>query len=412
MTMLDTMRRHRSWLKWSLALVVLAFIALYMPDFFGAGTSPTGLAAPGTEVARVGDRGITVADFQRVYNAQMQAYRNAYGANMNDQLLKQLGLDRQILQQLVDEEAALAEAERLGLSASDAEVRERILGRRLQGPGAQFVGETSKLILRSQNPPLSTRDFEENIRKSIVLDKLRDAITGWISVTDAEVDTEFRARNEKVKVQLVTLNTAAFTAGLQATDAEAATYFDANKTEFRIGEKKKIKFASIDVQKMRDAVVVSPQDVERNYTRTSSSDARAGARQPHPPQDRGQGRGGRARAGRAGARAGQGAGRRLRRARDEVLGRRSVQGQGRRSRPVRPRPDGARVRAGGVRAGAWHDERPGQDVVRLPHHQGGREAGRRHAGAQRGQRADHRTDQVGSARRRRPRASARRSAVR
>ena len=267
MTMLDTMRRHRSWLKWSLALVVLAFIALYMPDFFGAGTSPTGLAAPGTEVARVGDRGITVADFQRVYNAQMQAYRNAYGANMNDQLLKQLGLDRQILQQLVDEEAALAEAERLGLSASDAEVRERILGLPVfQGPGGQFVGEDQyKLILRSQNPPLSTRDFEENIRKSIVLDKLRDAITGWISVTDAEVDTEFRARNEKVKVQLVTLNTAAFTAGLQATDAEAATYFDANKTEFRIGEKKKIKFASIDVQKMRDAVVVSPQDVERNY---------------------------------------------------------------------------------------------------------------------------------------------------
>ncbi len=266
MTMLDTMRRHRGWLKWSLALVVLAFIALYMPDFFGSGTSQTGLAAPGTEVARVGSRGITVAEFQRVYNAQMQAYRNAYGANMNDQLLKQLGLDRQILQQLVDEEAALAEAERLGLAASDAEVRERILGLPVFQENGQFVGEDRyKLVLRSQNPPLTPRDFEENIRKSIVLDKLRDAITGWISVTDAEVDTEYRARNEKVKVQLVTLNASAFTAGVTATDAEATAYFDANKNEFRVGEKKKIKFATIDVQKMRDAVVISPQDIERNY---------------------------------------------------------------------------------------------------------------------------------------------------
>lgn len=267
MTMLDTMRRHRGWLKWSLFLVVLTFIAFYIPDFMGRGQSQAGSAAPGTEVARVGSHAITVAEFQRVYNAQMQAYRNAYGANMNDQLLKQLGLDRQILQQLVDETAAIAEADRLGLTASDAEVRERILALPVfQTPTGEFVGEDQyKLILRSQNPPLNTRDFEENIRKSIVLDKLRDAVTGWIAVSDAEVDTEYRSRNEKVKVQLVTLTSAAVTAGLEANDAEAATYFEGHKNDFRIGEKKKIKYATIDVQKIRESIVVSPQDIERNY---------------------------------------------------------------------------------------------------------------------------------------------------
>ena len=33
MTMLDRMRRHMSWLKWSLGIVVLAFIIFYIPDF-------------------------------------------------------------------------------------------------------------------------------------------------------------------------------------------------------------------------------------------------------------------------------------------------------------------------------------------------------------------------------------------
>ena len=33
MTMLDRMRRHKGWLKWSLAVVVLAFIVLYIPSF-------------------------------------------------------------------------------------------------------------------------------------------------------------------------------------------------------------------------------------------------------------------------------------------------------------------------------------------------------------------------------------------
>ena len=33
MTMLDRMRRHRGWLKWSLGLVVLTFVIFYIPDF-------------------------------------------------------------------------------------------------------------------------------------------------------------------------------------------------------------------------------------------------------------------------------------------------------------------------------------------------------------------------------------------
>ena len=39
MTMLDRMRRHKGWLKWSLALVVLAFIVFYIPSFLD---DPTG----------------------------------------------------------------------------------------------------------------------------------------------------------------------------------------------------------------------------------------------------------------------------------------------------------------------------------------------------------------------------------
>ncbi len=33
MTMLDRMRRHKNWLKWSLAIVVVAFVLLYIPEF-------------------------------------------------------------------------------------------------------------------------------------------------------------------------------------------------------------------------------------------------------------------------------------------------------------------------------------------------------------------------------------------
>src|SRR5262245_32287023 len=118
MTMLDRMRRHKNWLKWSLALVVLTFVLFYIPDFL---TTATG-AAPNETLAVVESKSITVREFQRRYSAQLQQYRNAYGAQLSDQLLRQLGIEQQILNQLVDEQAMVAEAGRQRINVSDVEI--------------------------------------------------------------------------------------------------------------------------------------------------------------------------------------------------------------------------------------------------------------------------------------------------
>ena len=51
MTMLDRMRRHRSWLKWSLGLVCLAFVFFYIPDFLRSGAD----AASGDTIVSFGE---------------------------------------------------------------------------------------------------------------------------------------------------------------------------------------------------------------------------------------------------------------------------------------------------------------------------------------------------------------------
>ena len=73
MTMLDRMRRHKGWLKWSLALVVFTFIIFYIPDFLRGKGGPTGL--PSDEIARVNGRGISVLEFRQAYQRQVAAYR-------------------------------------------------------------------------------------------------------------------------------------------------------------------------------------------------------------------------------------------------------------------------------------------------------------------------------------------------
>lgn len=267
MTMLDRMRRHKGWLKWSLALVVLTFVVFYIPDFL---TTTTG-ASPNETIADVEGEPITVGTFTRRYNAQVQAYRNAYGGQMNDQLLKQLGIDRQILQQLIDEESMVAESRKQGITVSDVEIRERILALPGFQENGKFVGEQRyRQILQVQNPPLSTTEFENSLRRALMIEKLRTALTGWMSVNDVDVVAEFKKRNEKVKLEVVPVTAEAFKSQVTVTDAELVPFFEKAKDKYRIGEKRKIKYAQVNVEQVRGTITVPETEIAAFYQQNIS----------------------------------------------------------------------------------------------------------------------------------------------
>jgi peptidyl-prolyl cis-trans isomerase D len=262
MTMLDRMRRHKGWLKWSLALVVLTFVLFYIPDFM---SSTTG-AAPSDTVAVVEDRDITVREFTTRYSAQLQAYRQAYGAQMNEQLLRQLGIEQQILQQLVDEAAMVAEARRQGMRVSDVEIRERILAMPAFQENGHFIGEQRyRQMLSMNNPPLTPTDFEDQVRRALLVQKLRDTVSGWISVGDNDVADEYRRRNQKVKLEIVPITADAFKSQVTVNDADLAGYFEKHKDTYRVGEKRKVKYALLDVEKLRETVKITDADIQAFY---------------------------------------------------------------------------------------------------------------------------------------------------
>lgn len=266
MTMLDRMRRHRDWLKWSLWLVILPFAFFFVPR----NTTTVG-ASPDVVLAEVEGETITVGEFQRRYNLQLAQYRQAYGGQISEQMLRQLGIDQQILQSLVDQEAMLAEARRQNFTVSDVEVRQRILSIPAFLENGKFIGETRyRQMLQSQPVPLTTKDFENQLREAILGEKLRASVAGWIAVPDAEVDQEFRTRNEKVKLDLVPLTAEAFRTQVTVTDADLQKKFDANKEAYRIGEKRKVKYALLEVEKVRETVEVPDADVLAFYTQNKA----------------------------------------------------------------------------------------------------------------------------------------------
>mgnify|MGYP001360336469 CR=1 FL=1 len=107
MTMLDRMRRHRSYLKWTLALAGFALLVLGFPL---VQPQPETTGAVTDILAQVGDQEITVGEFQMMYRRQLQSYQAQSGGQITSEILQSMGIDRQLLQQMIDEYAALQEA--------------------------------------------------------------------------------------------------------------------------------------------------------------------------------------------------------------------------------------------------------------------------------------------------------------
>jgi peptidyl-prolyl cis-trans isomerase D len=263
MTMLDRMRRHKGWLKWSLALVVLAFVVLYFPEFVG----PTQTLRPsGDRIATVDSRYVTVADFRRRYMAQVQAYRSSYGGNLTDELLQQMQVPQQVLQQMIQEKAEIAEAARNGITVSDAEVRTQIMSIPGLQENGQFIGEQRyRQLLAQQNPPVTTAEFEQAIRDGIMLDKFRAGLTEWMSISDADLEREYKLRNEKVTLDLVAVLTDNFKTQVTPTDADISAHYEAHKELYRVPDRRKIKYVRINPADLAAKVTIPREEVEKTY---------------------------------------------------------------------------------------------------------------------------------------------------
>ena len=268
MTMLDGMRRHKGWLKWSLGLVCLAFVFLYVPEFVdqsGVQTLPTSV------LAQVGNHEITVMEFRRIYQRQIQEYRLQAGGELSDELLRSLGVDRQLLQQMIDEYTALSEAERLGIVATDAEVRQRIVSLPAFQENGQFIGEQRyRQMLQVQNPPLSTTQFEEDIRRGIVIERLQAAVTQWVSVSNEEVEDEHRRRNERVRVNVVAFRSDDYRDDVEVTDADIEEFYENESLVYQVPEKRKLRFLLIDEAALADAITPTEADIQEYYDFNSS----------------------------------------------------------------------------------------------------------------------------------------------
>jgi len=209
-------------------------------------------------VAKIGDESVSVQDVRQQLNQIEQR-------NPNMKPLEAL-YAQQILKQLVFQKEIEYEAKRLGIGVSDQERADRI---RQYVPtaftGGAFVGMERYSAEVQARFQLTVPVFEELIRQGLLEEKFRKLVTDGISVGPAELQDEFRYKNEKVKLDYALIKPEDLEAKISPDDAETRAAYEKNKSKYQVPERRVARYALVDVNQIRQSVQVSDDMLKQQY---------------------------------------------------------------------------------------------------------------------------------------------------
>lgn len=221
-------------------------------------------------LAKVGSEDVTVAD----YTLLKKKMESQFGGNFS---LAQLGMTgERILDQAINSRIALQEARRLGLTASDAEVRD-LIAKQFGGPSAGFdYKRYSDFVVRNYG---SVTLYEQSVRDALAAQKLRSYVTAGVQVSEAEVKDDFMRDNSAFDVTYVPVSAQDLAEKITPSDDEMRQYFDAHKTDYRFLEpQKKIRYLFVSQDKVGLKLNISDEDLRKEYASLKPENKMAGVR--------------------------------------------------------------------------------------------------------------------------------------
>lgn len=248
-----------------LLLICAAMVIAFVPG--GMGDNITGTPGKGV-IAKVSGEDITAVEVKETARQMAAQQAQQYGANASMLMPFLIQQDTQrAADQLIDRQALLIEAQRLGLKSTPQEVKDELQHGRYSQiffPEGNFVGQAEyEGMLQRAN--LTPAIFEGNVGKEILINKLQALITGSASVSDDAIRREFAKQNTKVKFEYAVLKEDDIKKGLHPTTEELKAYYDSHQKNYAnsIPERRKIKYAVIDAGKTQ--VQITQDDLQAYY---------------------------------------------------------------------------------------------------------------------------------------------------
>jgi len=261
--MLDFMRRQRSALKWVWVILIFIFSVTLVTLYIPFGDLPN--VSITNDVASVGNDSISAREFQTAYRNYIDRMRG----QLTPEMLRAFRFEHQIMDALVMRHVMTEQARRLGLNASVADIEQRILENPAFREAGNFIGRARYQAILAQNN-LTIEEFESGVRDDIMTDKLKSFVTAGVTVSDKEVETEYKRRNEKAKLDYFVIDPAKLDDKVTLTDQDKRDYYEKNKAKYNVPEKRQARYIFVETVKMRSQVTVSDSELRQYYEQHQS----------------------------------------------------------------------------------------------------------------------------------------------
>jgi peptidyl-prolyl cis-trans isomerase D len=252
----------------NVVILIFGLLLVFSMVFFGASVITTGgntavTAGSSESVAKVGSEYVTVGELVRQKENLSQMYGGRAPAS-------KLLLDGMISQRIVRQEA-----ERLGLTASDAEVASYIREQNKPQDGKAFDQTRYEQNVTEQFG--SVRAYEQLARDDVSGRKLEAFITSGVTVSEQEVLEDFQKRNTKFDLSYVPVSVTDLAQAIKPTDAELEDFFNRNKANYYISDsQKKVRYIFLSTSKIGEKISIPEADLKAEYDKLPEDKRQAG----------------------------------------------------------------------------------------------------------------------------------------
>ena len=163
--MITWMQKHKKWLIVTIWISTIAFVGA---GFVGWGSYDYG-SSDGT-VALVGDREVSVEEYQREYSSLYDNYSRGFGEQFNQEMADSLNLRDQAFQRTIQKNLFLSYGNSLGFNVNNEEIAKELVKMDAFILNGKFDKKTYVRVLNQNRTNPQT--FEESIKRNILLKKV------------------------------------------------------------------------------------------------------------------------------------------------------------------------------------------------------------------------------------------------
>ncbi len=201
---------------------------------------------------------VSFEDYTRMWNAAKNAALLRYGDV--EKVYTELDLEREAWERLM----LVREARRRGIKVSDTEVINTIRDFPFLVRNGGFDKDLYHRVVETTFRT-SPRQFEEDMRESLMIARLFESVTAQITASDEEVWEAFKERHEKIQIAYLGRSPKDFADSVEVPEEEVKAYYEAHAEEFERPRQARIAYLSFPANAYMELDAIEEDEMKYYY---------------------------------------------------------------------------------------------------------------------------------------------------